>query len=77
MVEITLVKAAGPGQHSPALEGLLARIDDETIALATRGASDLMRRWIAVPPGGTLRLSWPLTRDFGRETGPVSQPGAG
>ncbi len=47
-------------QHSPALEGLLARIDDETIALAIRGVSDLVRRWMAVPPGGTLRLSWPL-----------------
>jgi len=65
------------GQHSPGLEGLLARIDDETIALAIRGVGDLVRRWMAVPPGGTLRLSWPLTRDFGRETGPVSPPGAG
>ena len=51
-------------QHSPALEGLLARVDDETIALAIRGVRDLMRRWLAVPPGGTLRLSWPLARDF-------------
>lgn len=64
-------------QRSPALEGLLACIDDETIALAIRDVSDLVRRWMAVPPGGTLRLSWPLTRDFGRETGPVSPPGAG
>lgn len=46
-------------QNSPALEGLLAQVDDETIALAIRGVSDLVRHWMAVPPGGTLRLSWP------------------
>jgi len=23
---------------------------------------DLERRWAAVPPGGKLRLTWPLTR---------------
>jgi hypothetical protein len=51
-------------QDSPALEVLLAQVDDETIALAIRGVRDLMQRWMTVPPGGTLRLSWPLARDF-------------
>jgi hypothetical protein len=50
--------------NDPSLHGLLARVDDETIALAIRGVRDLERRWMAVPPGGTLRLSWPLARDF-------------
>lgn len=51
-------------QDSPALDGLLAQVDDETIALAIRGVRDLTQRWVAVPPGGTLRLSWPLPRGF-------------
>ena len=51
-------------QDSPALESALTRVDDETIALAIRGVRDLVQRWMAVPPGGTLRLSWPLARDF-------------
>jgi hypothetical protein len=38
-------------------------VDDETIALAILAVQELDRRWAAVPPGGTLRLSWPLTRD--------------
>ncbi len=49
---------------SPSLEDLLARVDDETIAMAIQGVRDLGQRWTAVPPGGTLRLSWPLQRDF-------------
>jgi hypothetical protein len=70
-MEIALVKAAGPGdrdraarQYDPALDGLLAGIDDETIAMAIRGVRDLEERWMTMPPGGTLRLSWPLARDF-------------
>jgi hypothetical protein len=51
-------------QHDPSLDGLLAVIDDETIVLAIRGVHDLGERWMAVPQGGTLRLSWPLARDF-------------
>jgi hypothetical protein len=49
-------------QHDPSLEALLARVDDETIALAIGGVRDLVERWMAVPPGGTLRLSWPRGR---------------
>jgi hypothetical protein len=44
----------------PSLPDLLAGVADETIAVAIRGVRDLERRWAAVPPGGTLRLSWPL-----------------
>jgi hypothetical protein len=51
-------------QHNPALEHLLARLDDETIAAAISGVRDLEHAWLAVPPGGTLRLSWPLAPDF-------------
>jgi hypothetical protein len=50
--------------NDSSLHDLLARVDDETIALTIRGVRDLERRWMAVPPGGTLRLSWPLARDF-------------
>jgi hypothetical protein len=51
-------------QHDPSLGDLLAVIDDETIAIAIRGVQDLEERWMTLPPGGTLRLSWPLARDF-------------
>lgn len=47
-------------QQDPSLEALVARVDDETIALAIRGVQELVQRWAAVPPGGTLKLSWPL-----------------
>ena len=50
--------------NDPSLHDLLARVDDETIATAIRGVRDLERRWLAVPPGGTLKLVWPLARDF-------------
>ena len=48
--------------NSPPLDEMLARVDDETIATAIQGVWDLMQRWVAVPPGGKLRLSWPLSR---------------
>ncbi len=32
--------------------------------VATRDVPDLEERWMGVPPGATLRLSWPLARDF-------------
>jgi hypothetical protein len=50
-------------ENDPALERLFARLDDETIAMAIGGVRDLEQRWIAVRPGGTLRLSRPLSRD--------------
>jgi hypothetical protein len=51
-------------QRDPSLEDLLASVNDETIAVAIRGVRDLEERWMAVPPGGNLRLSWPLAPDF-------------
>ena len=51
-------------QDDPSLQDLLARVDDQTIAMAIRGVRDLEQRWMAVPPGGKLRLFWPLARDF-------------
>jgi hypothetical protein len=58
------VRGRVAGQDTPALEDVLRQVGDETIALAIRGVRDLVQRWMAVPPGGTLRLSWPLARDF-------------
>jgi hypothetical protein len=43
---------------------LLARLADDTIELALRGVRALYRLWAETPPGGTLRLSWPLPRAF-------------
>jgi hypothetical protein len=51
-------------ENSQPLDDLLTHVDDETIAMAIRGVRDLLQRWLAVPPGGKLRLSWPLGRDF-------------
>jgi hypothetical protein len=39
----------------------VARVDDATIERAIRGVTELYGRWAATPPGGTLRLTWPLT----------------
>jgi len=50
-------------ENSLPLDDLLARVDDETIASAIRGVRDLQQQWLAVPPGGKLRLSWPLRPD--------------
>lgn len=58
------VRERAARQDSRALHDLLARVDDETIAVAIQGVRDLERRWIAVPPGEKLSLSWPLGRDF-------------
>jgi hypothetical protein len=44
--------------------------------MAIRGVRDLAQRWIVVPPGGTLRLSWPLERGFLAGT-PEGSPSAG
>jgi hypothetical protein len=56
-------------ENSQSLEDLLAHLDDKTIAMAIRGVRDLAQRWTAVPPGGKLRLSWPLGRDFFAQVG--------
>jgi hypothetical protein len=65
-------------EHDPSLDHLLARVGDDTITMAIRGVRDLEQRWMAVPPGGTLRLSWPLTPDVFTGTGnPATGPDHG
>jgi hypothetical protein len=58
-------------QNDRAPRDLVGKIDDQTIALAIRAVRDLEHRWLAVSPGGTLRLCWPVPRDF------FTEPGAG
>ena len=50
---------AARGQDQVAAE-LLDRFGDEAIARAIAEVRDLLHRWADVPPGGTLRLTWPL-----------------
>jgi hypothetical protein len=47
------------------IHDLLDRVDDETIATAIRLVWDLQQRWMAVPLGGKLSLSWPLRPEAG------------
>jgi hypothetical protein len=51
-------------EGSAAEQELLGRLDDETVALAIEAVRELGQRWAAVPPGGTLRLWWPLPASF-------------
>jgi hypothetical protein len=44
----------------PEAAELAGRLDDETIRIASAGVRRLYREWSALPPGGTLRLTWPL-----------------
>jgi len=60
-----------------ALQDLLAHVDDQTIAAAIQGVRDLERRWMALPAGGTLRLSWPLERDVLSGSGAAGQAADG
>lgn len=39
----------------------LDSVDDTTLQLAIDGVRDVLDRWSRIPPGGTLRLTWPLT----------------
>ena len=51
------------------IDALLARVTDEQIAIAIHDVAVLRRRWAAVPPGGTLRLRWPLESPTSGERG--------
>jgi hypothetical protein len=44
----------------PEAAELAGRLDDATILAAAAGVRRLYRDWSALPPGGTLRLTWPL-----------------
>ena len=46
--------------YSPDAADLADRLDDETIRVAAAAVRRLYREWSALPPGGTLRLTWPL-----------------
>ena len=54
------VRDRAAGYHDSAAAELLDGLDDDTIARAITAVRDLLRRWAEVPPGGALRLSWPL-----------------
>jgi hypothetical protein len=58
------VRARAARQNDATLQDEIARIADDTIAVAIRGVRELEHRWLMVPPGGTLKLSWPLAPDF-------------
>jgi hypothetical protein len=58
------VRERAAREDDQALQDLLAHVDDQTIAAVIQGIRDLEQRWMALPPGGSLRLSWPLERDF-------------
>ena len=49
-------------EDSQPIRELLARVDDETIAAAIQAVPALGRRWASTPPGGSIRLTWPLDR---------------
>ena len=46
--------------HSPEAADLADGLEGETIRLAAVGVRRLYREWRVLPPGGTLRLTWPL-----------------
>jgi hypothetical protein len=48
------------GEASEPIRSLLGRADDETIAVSIQAVRVPERRWASMPPGGTLRLCWPL-----------------
>jgi hypothetical protein len=63
-MEITLVKAAGPGDRDRAYleaDGVTRRGPVHVIHdLPHLAVESMQQRWMAVPPGGKLTLSWPL-----------------
>ncbi|HZU75408.1 MAG TPA: hypothetical protein VFA70_01500 [Dehalococcoidia bacterium] len=57
------VRARLATDKSDAIRSLIGRLDDDTIAGAIHGVREAERLWMATPPGGTLRLQWPMRRD--------------
>jgi hypothetical protein len=66
--------AAADADSRQRVGDLLARLDDETIALAISGARDLSTTWARLPAGGTLRLEWPLPRTAAPAPPSAGQP---
>lgn len=54
------VRARLAQQDDPGVDDLLERVDDEAIEIAIRGVQNALLHWLQTPPGGTLRLAWPL-----------------
>jgi len=52
------------GEDSEAVRSLLARLDDDTVTAAIRAIRMLLACWQSTPPGGTLRLPFPLPRNL-------------
>jgi hypothetical protein len=50
--------------HGPREAALADRLDDEAIRIAVAGVRRLYRQWRALPPGGTLSLTWPLGQEW-------------
>ncbi len=48
------------GARGPDAAALADRVTNEEIRLAAAGTKRLYREWAALPPGGTLRATWPL-----------------
>jgi hypothetical protein len=55
----TRLRARGPREAA-----LADRLDDEAIRIAVAGVRRLYREWRTLPPGGTLRLTWPLGQEW-------------
>ena len=55
-------------------DALLAGLSDATIEMAIRGVRQLYRLWYETAPGGTLRLTWPLSPSFFTDTTPRPSP---
>ncbi len=47
---------------------LARRLSDEQIATAAAGVRRLYREWAALPVGGTLRVTWPLSERLSRQS---------
>ena len=58
------VRARIARANDTAADELVGPLDDATIAAAIRGVQELARQWKDLPPGATLRLSWPLPPDM-------------
>jgi hypothetical protein len=62
------VRARLAREADPAVNDLLARLDDGTIDAAIRGVRRIYSLWTGTQPGATLRLDWPLSESLLSET---------
>jgi hypothetical protein len=69
----TGVRGRLAGGGDPAIDALLARLTDKTIEAAIRGVDQLFLIWAETPPGGSLRLNWPLSPEYLMERRPIRE----